>query len=369
MLNRRRKLRWSGHVSLLLALLGSLQSLQAAAITTGNILIYRVGDAAGALGTTAAAVFIDEYTPAGTLVQSIPAPTTGATAMTAVGNATSEGIITRSQDGNYLIFTGYRKDAGGTNPSSDAPATTNRVISTLDLSGTLSTAIGVTDSTGTARSATSVDGISSFYQATSGSVRYIASPGAASTGTVIDARNSREVYLSDGTLYASNGSTAITAKVQSYGTLPTGTTAPTPVITLGTTDAVNGFWMFDLSPSVTGDDTIYALSTVSNTLLKYSFDGSSWVSNGSISASGAQNITGVASGSTVDLFLTSGSTLFKLTDANGHNSALGGSLSTLATAGTNTAFRGIGIFVPEPSAAGLGILGVLALFLPRRRQK
>src|SRR5205807_6638742 len=126
--------------------------------------------------------------------------------------------------------TGYRKAAGGTNPSSDTPATTNRVIAALGLNGVLDTSIALTDPTGTIRSATSTDG-SIDYIGTSAAVRYVATPSGAATSTSIDARNSRQVLASStNLLYASNGSTAITGKVQTYGNLPTGTTAATPVV-------------------------------------------------------------------------------------------------------------------------------------------
>ena len=65
----------------------------AAVITPGNLVIYRTGDGAAALSNVATAVFLDEYTPAGALVQSIPMTTTGGSALTAVGNATTEGIV------------------------------------------------------------------------------------------------------------------------------------------------------------------------------------------------------------------------------------------------------------------------------------
>ena len=46
-----------------------------AAFTPGNIVIYRVGDGTSSLVNTGNAVFLDEYTPSGTLVQSIALPT------------------------------------------------------------------------------------------------------------------------------------------------------------------------------------------------------------------------------------------------------------------------------------------------------
>jgi hypothetical protein len=225
-------------------LLFGLSSAQGGPILSGDLVVFRVGDGAAALGTTATPVFLDEFTPAGIPVQSITLPTTGTNSLTAVGNATTEGVITLSQDKSTLVFTGYRKDAGGTNPSADAPATTNRVIASVGLSGVVNSSTTLTDVTGTIRSANTVNG-SSYYVGASTGVRYAATPGPLVTSVQIDSRNSREVQLVENVLYASNGSTAITSKLQSYGTLPTGATTATPLVDLTTADAVNGFSLFD----------------------------------------------------------------------------------------------------------------------------
>lgn len=348
---------------------GSGAMLHAATITPGNLVIYRVGSGgATTLGTGAAAVFLDEYTTSGTLVQSIPVPATGAGAMTAVGNATTEGIVSRSQDGTSLVFTGYRADVGTAALGATLPAAVNRVISTLSTSGVVDTSIGLTDATGVIRSAATTDG-SVYYAGTAGSVRYVATPSGSATSTVIDARNSRQVVLSGGVVYASNGSTAITGKVQTYGTLPTGTTVANPIVSLATGDAVNGFVLFDLNDAIAGDDTLYALSTVANTILKYSFDGTTWTANGSVPAAGAANLTGLVSGGTVNLYLTTPTLLLPYTDSTGFNGALTGTVGTsIATAATNTGFRGLGVFpVPEPSITLLGLLGLGMLFRRNRR--
>ena len=46
-----------------------------APFTFGNIVVVRVGDGAAALTNASTATFLDEYTPAGALVQSIALPT------------------------------------------------------------------------------------------------------------------------------------------------------------------------------------------------------------------------------------------------------------------------------------------------------
>ncbi|MBK8914250.1 MAG: PEP-CTERM sorting domain-containing protein [Phycisphaerales bacterium] len=342
--------------------LAGAAAVLAAPITPGNLVIYRVGTGGAALSTAATAVFLDEYTTAGTLVQSIPLSTAGNDAFSAVGNATTEGIISLSQDGTRLNFTGYRKATGGTSPASDTPATTNRVVGWVDLSGVPDVSTTLTDTTGTIRSATTVNG-STYYVSTSTSVRYVGTPGPATTSVSIDNRNSRQVNLADNILYASNGSTTVTGKVQHYGTLPVGATAATPAISLALADAVNGFVLFDLDAGVAGADTMYVLSTVQSQLQKYTYDGVSWTLNGTVSTA-ASNLTGIVSGSSVALFLTTASTLSTITDASGFGGTLSGSLTPIASAAASTGFRGIGV-IPEPTTAALVLAG--ALLLGRRR--
>src|SRR2546429_280991 len=79
----------------------------ASPFTAGNLVVYRVGDGLSALGSAATPVFLDEYTPAGVFVQTIAVPTTTSgsnRALTASGTATSEGLLTRSIDGQYLTL-------------------------------------------------------------------------------------------------------------------------------------------------------------------------------------------------------------------------------------------------------------------------
>src|SRR4051795_10245670 len=74
----------------------------------GNLVVYRVGDGSVALGSGATAVFLDEYTTAGALVQSIPMPTAVSGSnkrLTASGSATTEGFLTQSAAGPHIGLT------------------------------------------------------------------------------------------------------------------------------------------------------------------------------------------------------------------------------------------------------------------------
>jgi hypothetical protein len=56
----------------LLLSLATIPAVQAASVSAGNLVIYRVGTGAAALSTAATAVFLEEYTTGGAFVQSIP---------------------------------------------------------------------------------------------------------------------------------------------------------------------------------------------------------------------------------------------------------------------------------------------------------
>src|SRR5262245_40428571 len=69
------------------------------AFTPGNLVIYRVGDGSTSLTNTGNPVFLDEYTTAGTLVQSIVLPTVPSGSnrrLIASGTAITEGLLVRS---------------------------------------------------------------------------------------------------------------------------------------------------------------------------------------------------------------------------------------------------------------------------------
>ena len=106
-------------------------SLQAGPFSTGNIVVSRVGTPGGTLsGGTAARVFLDEYTPSGSLVQSVALPISSSgssAALTVQGTSTTEGVVTRSENGNYLVVAGYAATPATTGLPGTS-ASVNRVV-------------------------------------------------------------------------------------------------------------------------------------------------------------------------------------------------------------------------------------------------
>src|SRR3954470_8582522 len=107
-----------------------LSFAHAAAFTPGNIVVYRIGDGSAALSNLATPVFLDEYSPAGSLVQTVPLPTVAAGAnnpLTGSGTATSEGLLTRSTDKAYLLLPGYKTAPGTASITTSTSAAIPRV--------------------------------------------------------------------------------------------------------------------------------------------------------------------------------------------------------------------------------------------------
>src|SRR3954462_521714 len=78
----------------------STTNVQAAAFGLGDLVVVRGGDGSAALNSNATATFLDEYTPGGVFVQSIPLPTSLSglnQPFTLSGSATSEGFLALSQ--------------------------------------------------------------------------------------------------------------------------------------------------------------------------------------------------------------------------------------------------------------------------------
>jgi hypothetical protein len=135
---------------------------------------------------------------------------------------------------------------------------------------------------------------------------------------------------------------------------------------------VNGFNLFDLEAAIPGVDTMYLLSTVENLLRKYTLDNlGTWNASGAIGAGGAQNLTGLLNGGAVNLYLSTGMGIRPFTDGTGYNGLIDGLAldAAIATAPTNTAFRGIAIIsVPEPASAALLITAAAGMMAWRRRR-
>ncbi|MBV9931132.1 MAG: cadherin domain-containing protein, partial [Alphaproteobacteria bacterium] len=335
-----------------------------AAFTPGNIVVYRVGSGSTALTGSATQVFLDEYTPAGTLVQSIALPTAASGAnhiLTAAGTATSEGLLTLSADGHYLLLTGYDATVGSSAPNAATATADPRIVGRVDANGNIDTSTVLTgfSTANNIRSVASSDGSAIWAAGATGDA--YTTFGSTSTPTTLGTVNTRQVEIFNGQLYYSTGSG--TAGIYSLGSgLPT-TGGQTGTLLAASSNPYS-FYFADLSAAVPGVDTLYVVdATGANGLEKFSLVGGSWLltskvtaavplaGGNAVSVSGLTGLTASVSGTTVTLFESNPSSLFKLVDTSGYNAAFSAtSMTTIATAGTNTAFRGIA-FAPQAAVA------------------
>ena len=128
--------------------MGLIGAALAAPFTPGDLVVYRAGDGAAALGSAATAVFLDEYDISGALVQSVPMPTAVSGSnkrLTCSGSSTSEGLMTLSADGQFLMVTGYDADVGTAAVAGTTAAATNRVVGRVNAAANIDTTTALTD--------------------------------------------------------------------------------------------------------------------------------------------------------------------------------------------------------------------------------
>ena len=372
----------------LIALLGlvGLGQTNAATIFGGDVAVYRVGanGSAAALTSGNNAVFVDVFRNTGgtwSLNQTIAMPTVVSgnnQILTASGTAGSEGFINMSEDGRYFVLGGYNNVVNNVAASTalgTGKSSTDRTIGLLTLSsGSVDTtthgAWGLGSAGQNIRSVASHDG-TSFYATTDGGIYYGAYGASAAAPSLIKVGNLRGLEISQGNLLVGTGSANAIATGSTAGAI--GTTSGLPTSTATTTRMFNeaagtspyGFSLLDLNKDGV-DETAY-IADSSGGINKMYFDGSTWTSKGVIAGT-YSGLEAVYNGTSVDIFVTaaSGLTLGTLNDASAIGGALTGTVTTIGTAGANTAFRGVAVAaVPEPSAQALLGLGMVALVAVR----
>lgn len=338
-------------------------SALAAPFKPGNIVVARVGNGTAALTAAAAAVFLDEYTPAGQLVQSVALPTSASGTnriLTAAGTAAAELAVTRSADGHYLVLTGY-----GATPGTAAVAGTSsnaiaRVIGLIAADGSFDTSTYTGDAFtgGSIRAAATADGTSFYSVGSSPGVRYQALGSTTTTQLSATSAAVRGINVAGGNVYVSSSESPAVGLSQLGTGLPT--TGGQPLEALpgfpGTAAGPSpyGFYLADLDATVPGVDVAYvADDRAAAGIQKWSLVGGTWVLNGTIAGAGVRGLQGTTTGTSVALVATTSASLHTLTDNTGYNAAptLTDVPPALVTAGANKAFRGVALAPVAPAPA------------------
>jgi hypothetical protein len=346
---------------------------------TRTLVVVQAGDGSVALTSSAAAAFLKEFTLSGSALQSIALPTAAAgsnNALTLSGSASSEGFLTRSVNTNYLTLGGYNAAPGTSGVTSGVG---NRVVGRISMDGTIDTTTLLGDATGLGniRSTVSNDGGQFWVGTSSGAVRYttFGSTGASTQLNTAAPTNMRVVNIYNGQLYVSSAS----GTFQGVGTdgpgLPT-TSGQTPALLNGFPTA-SGPMAYDYV--FADDNTLYVAddrNTGSGGIQKWTQSAGTWSLKYTLSVTattGLRGLTGFAddAGNFILFGTTSESSANKLVTITDLISAtvlpVSETFTTLATAQTNTAFRGVEM-VPEPASAMLLALAPSFGLLRRSRR-
>ena len=363
-----RWLRVAALLALCVGLVLPARPVFAAPFTAGNVVVYRVGSGSESLVNSGNPIFLDEFTPSGVLVQSIAlrtAPSGAQRAIFASGTASSEGLLSRSGDGRYLLLTGYAARTG-TSLSRTSASVVPRVVARVDFNGNVDTSTALTDFSdlNNPRSATSNDGTQIWITGGAGGIRTTTLGSTTSTQIADSPPSARQLAIFSGQLFATSnseltGHRAVSAVGSGLPTTPGQQVTPLPGLNQSVTPSPFSFFFADLSDFVEGDDTLYVADDETGALAKFALVNGVWVGRGRIGTATDtyRGLAGVVDGTTVTLFATrmggtqaqGGGQLVKITDAAGYEGGFAGTPTVIATAAPNTAFRGVALASTPPS--------------------
>jgi hypothetical protein len=318
-------------------------------INLGDLVVVRVGDGSAALTSGSTAVFLDEFTPTGAAVQTLPLPTTASGSnnpFTNSGTATSEGFLTLAGDGQSLVCAGYAMAPGTAAIAGTASTAVARAVARIALSGSIdtSTTLGTAFSAGNPRSVATPDGVQFFVAGSNSGAQYVI----LSTATPVQLNsavptNLRVANVFNGQLYV----TSATGSFQGVGTIGTGlptTSGQTPTLLPGFPTATGpsnyDYYFANANTLYVADDRTGAAG---GGIQKWTFAAGTWSLQYTLAptaTSGCRGLTGSNLGGVVTLYATTTQTsanqLVTVIDGG-----VGSPFVTLATAAANTVFRGV----------------------------
>lgn len=331
-----------------LCLLSTLMAAQAQVFYPTNLAVMTLGNNSQSLTTQGNTMNLLQYTPSGTLVSSTAIPDSGTNALICGGSSVTEGYLSLSADGRYLVWSGYNTNRGSiTTTLQSTGANTNwRGIGTLDgyNNYTLQFA-GNVESLTSPRGAVS-DGQGNFWL-NGGVTGIMYITGGAVQDTVYStSSNERGLKIFNGNLFFSTGSPAGpgTGYWEING-LPTASGSATLVgsaIGHGGSDPIDFTVNTNLGIAYCCD---YDTTAAGGGIIKFTYSGGVWTSNYTLSTGTLGSYAVVADWSHANpiLYATVGAatpaaadTLVTITDTGA-----GATPTVIATASSSQTFRGL----------------------------
>ena len=311
----------------------------------GNLAVFRAGDGIESLSSHGNSVFIDQFTPGGTLVSSIAIPDNAANALLISGSASSEGALTRSADGRLLEFAGYNIALTNSTSSLSGSSSTNvpRALGIVDVNGAFAL-VGVTTnqySGNNIRSGTT-DGRGNYWGAganspNNGTFYFGSGPAGTIQSTV-----SNSIVIQDlgGNLYFSTQK--ITNGIWKISGTPTVPASVSVFLKTGGSSASYAFaFNSDFTTAYVADDTLTGKGGVQ----RWDYSGGAWTMSyafAGITNIGARGVAVDFSGAHPVVYATtaeaSTNRLVSITDTGAAST-----VTTNATAGMNQVFRGVAL--------------------------
>lgn len=321
-------------------------NLLRAQFTAGNLVVLQAGDGSIPLANTGNRIVLKEFTTLGVPAFSVPVSST-INPLVIGGTATSEGMLSLSSNGKYLVFGGYATNLPyGSSLSGATAATLNRGVGIVNAAGNYSrVAVNASFYSGSNIRGAASDGISNYWS--SGGSSGTGYFGTASSSVIVQnsITNTRYVSLFSGNLYFSTGS-------GTQGIYRIGTGFP---VTSGQSNSL----IINTSASGSGSASGFAFYfNPAQTICYVADDRTSangggiqkWTnSNGAWSLAYVLNVGGTSGARGVVADFSGNNPLVYATTDEGSSNRLvaindGGSASTattLATATINTIFRGL----------------------------
>jgi len=273
--------------------------------------------------------------------------------LTMSGTATSEGGLSLSADGRYVLLAGYDAAPGVANIVGSASATVNRVAARIDVAGNVdtSTAFAGAFDGNNVRSATSTDGseiwIAGAGNATGGVWYNLFGATTGATHTLLTPDSVRTISIFGDQLRGTQNGDPFVFRI-GFGTPTTQSqtaTGLTGVANSGTNPYAIA--MFDVNTTMPGVDTLY-VAEADIGLRKYTLSGTTWSPATTpilniASNAGFRGVAGYVAGGTVTLMASTAEAapnrLVVFVDT-GTGTPTG---ATVFTAPPNTVFRGVAV--------------------------
>jgi hypothetical protein len=340
---------------------------------------------------------LQEFTPAGGSVNA-PLSLTASGSPLVLPNSSlesHEGQLTLSTNGQVLTLGAYEDALNPTDSlpaNADTPTNAPRVVAVVSPNGSLNTSTvlsGASDYNGVSiRQVTSIDG-TQFIISGNGQKPAVASQdigglrfatlGASSTSSLNPANDIdvRTTAIFQTQLFGASGSS--NNPTGGHNALKLGAGVPTSgggvafnTIAASPSGVVSGNQSPNFDVLGNGATVLYLSdsSEGSGALDKWVFQSafSTWLKEGSVALSGLEDLATSVSGSNVDIYGSTATGIFHLSDTTGSGSISGDSFSQIVTAATGTTFYGLSFApTPEPASGAVLLMGAIGMMTRRRR--